>query len=88
MLTALHIPIRYPRMRYSKPYHDAVGLQRLLTKASEDAPTKELSNIAKAFVALEMLKMRIRMKPAPKPVDVSKMMAGKSPMANASTFSE
>ena len=28
--------------------------------------------MAKSFVALEMLKLRLRMKPAPKPIDVSK----------------
>lgn len=60
-------------MRYSKPYHDAVGIQRLITGASKEAATKDLAQLAKAFVALEMLKMRIRMKPAPKPIDTTKL---------------
>ncbi len=40
---------------------------------SKGCEAKDLGNIAKSFVALEMLKLRIKMKPAPKPVDVSKL---------------
>lgn len=45
-----------------------------------EAPTaeaKDLASLAKSFVALEMLKLRLRMKPAPKPIDVSKPVAKK-----------
>lgn len=59
-------------MRYSKPYHDAVGLQRLVTEASKSAEPKDLAQLSRSFVALEMLKLRIKMKPAPKPIDVSR----------------
>tara|TARA_R110000868_G_scaffold41139_2_gene140997 strand:- start:562 stop:789 length:228 start_codon:yes stop_codon:yes gene_type:complete len=56
----------------SKPYRDAVAIQRLITEASKDAVAKDLAQLGRAFVALEMLKLRLNMKPAPKPVDVSK----------------
>lgn len=72
-------------MRYSIPYHDAVGLQRLITTAAPVAEAKDLASLAKSFVALEMLKLRIRMKPAPKSVDVSKLQKpAKSKVAVAS----
>ncbi len=61
-----------PTVRYSKPYHDAVGLQRLITAKAPTAEAKDVASLAKSFVALEMLKLRLRMKPAPKPIDVSK----------------
>lgn len=47
-------------------------MQRLITKASKDASSKDLAALGKTFATLEMLKLRLRMKPAPKPVDVSK----------------
>lgn len=37
-----------------------------------DAEDKDVASLGKTFVALEMLKLRLRMKPAPKPIDVSK----------------
>lgn len=58
-----------------------------MTQASKEAPTKELANIAKAFVALEMLKLRIRMKPAPKPVDTTKLERHR-PTSNTESFTE
>lgn len=33
--------------------------------------TKDLANVAKGFCTLETLKLRLRMKPAPKPIDVT-----------------
>lgn len=37
-----------------------------------EAEPKDKASLGKTFVALEMLKLRLRMKPAPKPIDVSK----------------
>jgi hypothetical protein len=62
-------------VRYSKPYHDAVALQRIITGIAPDSEAKDVASLAKSFVALEMLKLRLRMKPAPKPIDVSKPKA-------------
>lgn len=36
---------------------------------------KDLANLGRSFCALELLKMRIKMKPAPKPVDTTKLQA-------------
>jgi hypothetical protein len=62
-------------MRYSKPYHDAVALQRLTVSNAKDPNVKPalLCGLARAFVELEMLKLRIKMKPAPKPIDTTKL---------------
>jgi len=59
-------------MWQTKPYRTAVGLQQLIERAAPDAEDKDLAALTKSFVALEMLKLRLRMKPAPKPIDVSK----------------
>ena len=64
-------------MRYTQPYHDAVALQRLINKAAPQAEDKDLAALTKSFVALEMLKLRLRMKPAPKPIDTTKLTKGK-----------
>ena len=60
-------------MRYSQPYHHAVALQRLIIEASPKAEDKDLASMTKSFVALEMLKLRLKMKPAPKPIDTTKL---------------
>jgi len=57
-------------MHYSPPYHAAVALQKLVMDASKTAKPKELAMLGRTFVCLEMLKLRMRMKPAPKPIDV------------------
>lgn len=62
-------------MRWSKPYHDAVALQRLTMEAANDPELKPglLAGVVRAFVELEMLKLRLKMKPAPKPIDTTKL---------------
>ena len=78
-----------PTMRYSKPYHDAVGLQRLITASAPTADPKSLALIGRTFVALELLKLRLKMKGAPKPVDVSKLERNANrTRPNAPSFSE
>lgn len=62
-------------MWQTKPYRTAVGLQALIERAAPEAEDKDLAALTKSFVALEMLKLRLRMKPAPKPIDVSKTPA-------------
>ena len=39
--------------------------------------TKEVANLAKGYATLEALKLRLRMKGPPKPVDASKLAKGK-----------
>jgi len=76
-------------MRWSKPYHDAVALQRLTLAAANSPELKPglLAGMVKAFVELEMLKLRLKMKPAPKPIDTTKMV--KAPKRQqAQDFSE
>jgi hypothetical protein len=60
-------------MWQSKPYRDAIALQELMIKASDGASAKDLAALGKTFATLEMLKLRLRMKPAPKPVDTTKL---------------
>ncbi len=59
-------------MRYPKPYYDACKLQDGIMELAGAKPLKEMANLAKSFATVETLKLRIRMKPAPKAVDVSK----------------
>jgi hypothetical protein len=59
-------------MRYPKPYYDACRLQAKIMEVLDSVATKDMANICKGYATLELLKLRIRMKPAPKPVDVSK----------------
>ena len=52
-------------------------MQRIAHKHAikEDCEPDTLCNLAKAFISLEMLKLRLRMKPAPKPIDTTKLPA-------------
>lgn len=60
-------------MKYSAPYRGALKIQRLIEADTLKATGKELALLARAFVSLEMLKLRLRMKPAPKPIDTTKI---------------
>ncbi len=71
-------------MWQSKPYMDALELQRLISATAPNAEAKDLASLSKSFVALEMLKLRLRMKPAPKPVDVSKVQPKRSATSSPS----
>jgi hypothetical protein len=64
-------------MRYSEPYHNAVALQRAIMASHRTCAPKDLAALGKTFVNLEMLKLRIKMRPAPKPVDVEKLAENK-----------
>ncbi len=77
-------------MRYTQPYHNAVELQRLVLGKARDPECKGavLSSLARAFKELEELKLRMRMKPAPKAIDVSREGKSKTSGARKPSFSE
>ncbi len=60
-------------MRYPKPYRDAMAIQDKIMQLLPATGTKEIANIAKGYATLETLKLRLRMKGAPKPVDAEKL---------------
>lgn len=74
-------------MWYSQPYKDALDLQRLISKTAPESTPKDLAALGRSFVALEMLKLRLRMKPAPKPIDVS-IRQGRRRARNVVAFTE
>lgn len=54
---------------------------------AEGTDPSSLCELAKTFISLEMLKLRLRMKPAPKPIDTTKLV--KAPKRQqAQDFSE
>ena len=61
------------RPKVSKAYSQARELQTLIMDKARDPEVKGavLSGLARAYKELEELKLRLRMKPAPKPIDVS-----------------
>jgi hypothetical protein len=65
-----------PTVRYSKPYHDAVAGQRDVMRRLQKASDKDAAMLLKSFATLEMLKLRLKMKPAPKAIDVTKIKKG------------
>jgi len=76
-----HSDARYCRpVKYSQPYRDAVALQRLIMQKAPEAAAKDVANLATSFTRLELLKLRIRMKPAPKAVDVDKPKKNATPV--------
>ncbi len=60
-------------MRFNKSYYDACKLQQGIMELAEAKPLREMANLAKSYATLEVLKLRIRMKGAPKPVDAEKV---------------
>lgn len=64
-------------MKYSQPYKDALSIQRKIMELLPSTGTKEIANIAKGYCTLEALKLRLRGKGAPKPVDMEKVEAAK-----------
>ena len=79
-------------MRYSKTYHDTHAIQRLVLKDAkeEECDPKTRCLLARAFKELEELKLRLRMKPAPKPIDTTKLPTKqkRAHSAAATEFSE
>lgn len=61
-----------PTVKYGKAYKGAIDLQALIMRDAQSQTGKELAQLATSYTRLEMLKLRLRMKPAPKPIDVSK----------------
>lgn len=67
---------RYDALMWAtKPYRDAVAIQTLIANDAKDeeCDPKTRCLLARAYKELEELKLRLKMKPAPKPVDVSKL---------------
>lgn len=64
-------------MKYSQPYHDACTIQRKLMQVLDTTAPKDLANVAKGYCSLEALKLRLRMKGPPKPVDAEKQARNK-----------
>ncbi len=60
-------------MRYPKSYYDSCKLQDAIMELAANKPLREMANLAKSYATLEVLKLRIRMKGAPKPVDAEKV---------------
>ena len=75
-------------MRYSQPYHAAVGIQKLIQATTKTANPKELALLGRTWVSLEMLKLRLRMKPAPKPIDTTKLQPKVKTNGQVRSFSE
>lgn len=71
-LDALLDALYCPGMWAGKAYRRAIELQDVIMDTVHEAEPKDKASLGKTFVALEMLKLRLRMKPAPKPIDVSK----------------
>lgn len=65
-------------MRYPKPYRDAIAIQDKIMELLPATGTKEIANIAKGYATLEALKLRLRMKGPPKPVDALKLPGASS----------
>ncbi len=61
-------------MRYPKPFYDACKIQDKIMQLLPTTGTKEVANIAKGYATLETLKLRLRMKGAPKPVDAERVI--------------
>lgn len=74
-------------MWQTKPYLTSIALQQLIVEAAKGAKPSDLASLAKSFVSLETLKLRLRMKPAPKPIDTTKLPA-KSKRVEQQGFSE
>lgn len=75
--------------KYSPVYKQALAMQRLTHKqaVAPDTEPSTLCELAKTFISLEMLKLRLRMKPAPKPIDTTKIPV-KPTTKPAESFSE
>jgi hypothetical protein len=75
-------------MKYGEAYRGALKLQRLIMAEAPEAGAKELAMIGKTYASLEILKLRLRMKPAPKPVDTTKLQQGRGRPAVQPSFTE
>ena len=69
-------------------YSQLKELQAILMDAakSEEITPSALAQVTRAFTDAEEMKLRIRMKPAPKPVDVSTV--GRKPSPTSASFTE
>lgn len=72
----------------TRPYRQAVELQQLLLRDARSSELKPVARaaLARAFVELEECKRKLRMRPLPKSVDVSKL--GRSKQSTEPVFTE
>lgn len=68
-----YMALSYARMYASRPYRECVELQQLLMANARQPELKALilCGIARAFCELEECKRKLKMRPLPKPVDVT-----------------
>lgn len=70
-------------MRYPREYYDCSKLQDKIMQTLDAVAPKDLSNHAKGYVALEAMKLRIRMKGPPKAVDAPVVAKSRRSIASA-----
>lgn len=78
------------RPKRSSSLAQLYAIQKVLYDTSQNgecAKPTDLAQVARAWSDLESLKLRIKMKPAPKPIDTTKLPA-KTPTKPAPSFSE
>lgn len=77
-------------MYATKPYRDAVKMQTVLMRDIENPATKpiERAQLARAWDALEERKRILKMKPLPKPIDVSANQGKQTRKPAANNFIE
>ncbi len=75
---------------YSTAYANALQLQRLLVNDANDPELRPnfRAQIARAFCELEECKRKLKMRPLPKPVDVSKLGKGKRKAQSGPAYQE
>lgn len=56
-------------MRYTKTYYDACKIQKRMMQSLEGMEPRDLANIAKGYVCLEQMKLRLRGKGPIKAID-------------------
>lgn len=76
-------------MKYGETYRSALAIQRLVAKdaVNTDCGLRDRCLLARAFKELEELKLRLRMKPAPRPIDTTKLRSH-TRRTSAPTFTE
>lgn len=75
------------RPKRSSSLAQLFAIQQSLFKSTQDSEIADsaLAQVARAWSELEQLKLRIKMKPAPKPIDVSKIPKNTKSKASADT---
>jgi len=77
-------------MKYSRPYHDAVEMQQILVADVRKQPVRmtDRAVLARAYVELEEMKRKLKMRPLPKSIDVSKLPRNQPKRTQGPSFTE